>query len=104
MDRAVRFVLYLGNPNNVSKRSPTTTCGQPKHTNPATEVLCLPVDVTDVKGVAAAFDKIVDQLGVPNVLINNHGALALDTMFDSDIESWWNVQVAVKNLDTLRRC
>ncbi|KAL4790553.1 hypothetical protein BDV19DRAFT_393927 [Aspergillus venezuelensis] len=63
-----------------------------KDINPATQVLCLPVDVTDVKRVAAAFDKIVDQLGVPNVLINNAGALTLDTMFDSDIESWWNVQ------------
>ncbi|KAL4952092.1 hypothetical protein BDW69DRAFT_26956 [Aspergillus filifer] len=63
-----------------------------KDINPGTQVLSLPVDVTDVKGVAAAFDKIVDRLGVPNVLINNAGVLTQGTVSDSDIESWWNVQ------------
>ncbi|KAL4936549.1 hypothetical protein BDV06DRAFT_204835 [Aspergillus oleicola] len=63
-----------------------------KDINPATQVLSLPVDVVNVAAVAEAFDKIVAQLGVPSVLINNAGVLTQGTIFDSDVDSWWNVQ------------
>ncbi|KAL4925254.1 SDR family NAD(P)-dependent oxidoreductase [Aspergillus undulatus] len=63
-----------------------------KEINPATHVLSIPVDVLDEAGVSRAFDEIVSQLGIPNVLVNNAGALSLGTIAESDVESWWKLQ------------
>ncbi|KAL3483883.1 hypothetical protein BJX62DRAFT_249073 [Aspergillus germanicus] len=61
--------------------------------NPETQVLSIAVSVTDPAGVTKAFDEIVKRFGVPHVLVNNAGALAsADTIFDSDIDSWWETQ------------
>ncbi|KAL2783654.1 hypothetical protein BJX66DRAFT_344756 [Aspergillus keveii] len=62
-------------------------------TNPETPVHSIAVSVTDAAGVEKAFDEIVERFGVPHVLVNNAGAMAsADTIFDSDIESWWETQ------------
>ncbi|KAJ5965776.1 hypothetical protein N7481_012490 [Penicillium waksmanii] len=64
-----------------------------KEINPATKVLSIPVDVTDEAGMNKAFDTAVEKLGVPNVLVNNAGALVkLDTIVNTDVESWWKTQ------------
>lgn len=63
--------------------------------NQATKVLSIAVDVTDEKGVNEAFKTAVDKFGVPHVLVNNAGALIkLDTIVNTDVESWWKTQVS----------
>jgi NAD(P)-dependent dehydrogenase (short-subunit alcohol dehydrogenase family) len=42
-----------------------------------------------------AFQKIVSQLGVPHVLVNNAGMLAsLERVVDMSLESWCSTQVS----------
>jgi NAD(P)-dependent dehydrogenase (short-subunit alcohol dehydrogenase family) len=66
-----------------------------KECNPATQVLPITVDVVDEAGVKNAFREIVARFGVPHVLINNAGALApLESIVDSDLDSWWQTQVS----------
>jgi hypothetical protein len=70
-----------------------------KEINPATKVLSIPVDVTDEVGMNKAFDTAVEKLGVPHVLVNNAGALVkLDTIVNTDVESWWKTQVSCTSL------
>lgn len=57
-----------------------------KELNPVAQVHSAVVDITDAAGVINAFDEIVARLGVPNVLINNAGALSLASTMESDIE------------------
>lgn len=65
-----------------------------KEINPATKVLSISVDVTDEAGMNKAFETAVEKLGVPHVLVNNAGALVkLDTIVNTDVESWWKTQV-----------
>lgn len=65
-----------------------------KDINPATKVLSIVVDVTDEAGMKKAFETAVEKLGVPHVLVNNAGALVkLDTIVNTDLESWWKTQV-----------
>ena len=67
---------------------------QVKEISPATRVLFIVVDVLDEDGINAAFEKIVDQCGIPHVLINNAGYLVLETIAESTIDSFWKVQVS----------
>ncbi|KAJ6016230.1 hypothetical protein N7540_010821 [Penicillium herquei] len=56
-------------------------------------VLRFALDVTDEKAVNDAFKSIVEQVGVPHVLINNAGNLApLASTVESDLDSWWRCQ------------
>ncbi|KAL2845017.1 hypothetical protein BJY01DRAFT_247839 [Aspergillus pseudoustus] len=65
----------------------------PKRINDKVHVISIAVSVTNAAGVAKTFDEIVDRFGVPHVLVNNAGCMAsADTIFDSDIGSWWEVQ------------
>jgi hypothetical protein len=67
--------------------------------NPSTKVLSIPVDVTDEAGMNKAFETAVEKLGVPQVLINNAGQLVkLDTIVNTDVESWWKTQVSYTSL------
>ncbi|KAL3462358.1 hypothetical protein BJX64DRAFT_259373 [Aspergillus heterothallicus] len=64
-----------------------------KEINPKIQVLSIAVSVTDASGITNAFDQIVEQFGVPQVLINNAGVLpSTDNIIDSDIETWWETQ------------
>ncbi|KAL3448217.1 hypothetical protein BJX65DRAFT_317461 [Aspergillus insuetus] len=64
-----------------------------KEINPETLVHSIAVSITDASDVAKAFDEIVERFGTPHVLINNAGVMASgDSIFDSDIESWWATQ------------
>jgi NAD(P)-dependent dehydrogenase (short-subunit alcohol dehydrogenase family) len=56
-------------------------------------VISIAVDILDEDGVNAAFEKIVAQCGIPNVLINNAGCLVLETIAESTTDSFWKVQV-----------
>ncbi|KAJ5692723.1 hypothetical protein N7462_002146 [Penicillium macrosclerotiorum] len=61
--------------------------------NPETQVLCIPLDVTDKNGVDTAFEQIVTRFGVPHVLINNAGTLdSLEPIAEVDIDRWWRTQ------------
>lgn len=49
----------------------------------------------DEAGMEDAFQKIVSQLGVPHVLVNNAGILAsLERVVDMSLESWCSTQVS----------
>ncbi|KAF4219804.1 hypothetical protein CNMCM5878_006698 [Aspergillus fumigatiaffinis] len=63
-----------------------------KEISPATMVISIAVDILDEDGVNAAFEKIVAQCGIPNVLINNAGCLVLETIAESTTDSFWKVQ------------
>ncbi|KAL3443579.1 hypothetical protein BJX65DRAFT_298220 [Aspergillus insuetus] len=65
---------------------------QVRQISPATRVLPSVVDVLDETGVGAAFERIVAQVGVPDVLINNAGYCKLDPITESTVESFWKVQ------------
>lgn len=69
-------------------------------TNPSTKVLSISVDITDEAGVNNAFQAAVDKFGVPHVLVNNAGALVkLDSIVNTDVESWWKTQVSEASVD-----
>lgn len=66
-----------------------------KDINPTTKVLSIVADVTDEASMNKAFEMAVAKLGVPQVLVNNAGALVkLDTIVNTELESWWKTQVS----------
>ena len=50
--------------------------------------LAVGADVSDEAKVAAAFDKIVAELGEPTVLVNNAGILRDNLLFKMSVEDW----------------
>jgi len=55
---------------------------------PEKRTLVIGVDVSDVTSVRAMFDRVVEQFGKVDVLINNAGVHATGSVLDSSLEDW----------------
>jgi NADP-dependent 3-hydroxy acid dehydrogenase YdfG len=62
-----------------------------KETNPNIETLTYALDISDTKGVEAAFEAIRQKFGHADVLVNAAGAMTGDgpKLHDTDPDQWW---------------
>ena len=56
--------------------------------------LALTADLTDAEQVDAAFTRLVDELGAPDVFVNNAGVLRAGDLLTTDVQDW-DAQFAV---------
>ena len=66
--------------------------------------LALPVDLIDRPAVERAFDRIVEELGPIDTLVNNHGSFrAFGPIWDCDPDIWWS-DVEINLRGTFHTC
>jgi len=59
--------------------------------------MAIPCSISDREGMKAMAQKVLDEVGVPDFLVNNAGAWSFQDFCDNDYESWdWMIDVNIR--------
>ncbi|MEM7173498.1 MAG: SDR family oxidoreductase [Pseudomonadota bacterium] len=63
------------------------------------EAIAVAADLTNQKDVDTAFDRIADELGAPDLVVNNAGSfLAIGPIWESEVDQWWrDIEINIKS-------
>jgi NADP-dependent 3-hydroxy acid dehydrogenase YdfG len=57
--------------------------------NPHIKVLAVPTDLLDPKSIKALWEKVKEEFGHADVLINNAGSALFSLVSEADPDAWW---------------